>query len=430
MKKISIFCLFSLLLGCRPDLEIIKISIDYIDLSQNWAKVGLTVLNTTTKEIKEQGVEMGAELNFKRIAYDSPLDKNFSLVIYNLEPNTIYQIRPYIIFVDNSIAFGEYKEFTTLDYQKFIISGAKIKNLVADNGDIYVSGTFHNRKVGFVAKFDSDGILSWLKNTPDPVEYSYPTGKMIISNGVLYTNVSRNDKGFGVGNIYLDAYNTENGDLNWSTRVREDYGIGSSLKIDADGSIWSIMGSTVALVSKEGMLLKHVSLGMGVSDLAFIEGELLFVGSADNEAIIKKFDKDLKLIFVKTLGVSGKPSNIQDLIYFSNANLLVLGRFSGSFDGIGGPGYPELDLMAYEVLGDNFNLKWEKKFSKTYSIMFACNSQNDFYFSSDNSQTAIGPAKVSLEGNISQLVNSKNGRITLSGSKVFLADGGEKLTIY
>lgn len=431
MKNIVIFCLSLIFLGCKPDLpEIMDVKIASIDCGQNWAKVNAVVINTTGKEIKEQGVEMGVEMKFKRIISTS-LDKDFSITISDLKPNTKYKVRPYIISSDDSVAFGEYKEFTTLDYQRFIISGAKIKNLVAWSGEVYVSGTFHNQKIGFVAKFNADGTLSWLKNVPNPADYSYPVGEMVVSSGVVYTNVIRNDtQGLGNGIIYLDAYEAATGNLKWSLKLRDDKGTGTGLKIDADGNIWSVMSSAVALVSKSGILMKYNSIGIGISDFIFMGSDFLFVGSNDGEAMIKKLDKDFNLIFSKTFGVTDKPSNIQDLVYFPNANLLILGRFSGSLDGLGGAGNPELDLIAYEVLGDNFNLKWEKKFPKTYSIMFACNSPNDFYLSSDNSQTAIGPAKVSLEGNVSQLANSKNGRITLSGSKIFLADGGEKLTIY
>lgn len=432
MKNIIVILSCALLfLGCEPNLpEIIDVKISSVDCGQNWAKVNAVVVNTAGKEIKEQGIEMGPEMKFKRIISAS-LEKSFSVTISDLKPNMKYRIRPYVITADDSIAFGDYKEFTTMDYQRFIISGSKIQNLVANGGEIYVSGTFHNQKVGFVAKFNSEGTLSWLKHVPDPVEYSYPTGQMVVSDGIVYTHVTRNDtQGLGSGIIHLDAYEAATGNLKWSLKLRDDKGSGSGLKIDADGNIWSIMSSNIALVSKSGILLKYNSLGMGISNFIFMGSDFLFAGSNDGEAMIKKFDKDFNLVFSKTLGVEDKPSSIKDLVYFPNSNLLVLGRFSGSLDGIGEAGNPELDLIAYEVLGDNFNLKWEKRFPKTYSIMFACNSPNDFYFSSDNSQTAIGPAKVNLNGETSQLPNSKNGRITLSGSKIFLADGAEKLTVY
>lgn len=356
----------------------------------------------------------------------------------------------YRIKAVNSIGtvYGFDKQFTTLSISGFNIPGCEIRDLEADaSGNVYVVGIFQGtttKQDAFVARFNSNGELAWRKDIVTD-DNDYPKGGVIVVNDVVYVNVTRNDvSNTGSGYIYVDAYDCQTGNLKWSTKLKSDESVGSSLTVREDGYIYAIAGSTTAVLDTNGKIIKsHSSGDAGFASFTFMNGAIFGAGSMDigkntivNVALIRRLDKDFNKIFDKQGTETSDCSCFQSIISFPADSLIIAGE---SFGDVLKSIPIKTSVVCYKLHpdGSSLDLIWKKVFSNGgLHISFKKYSNNSFYiFSSDItgvfSSSIDGPIKMDLGGKIIwTAAPKKNGNIAVYDGKVFLADGGSKLTIY
>lgn len=374
--------------------------------------------------------------------------KNDTTVSINLDHLSSSTTFHYRIKAVNSIEtfYGLDKQFTTKMFSGFEIPGCEIRDLEVDgSGNVYVVGIFQGvttKQDAFVARFNSNGELVWRKDIVTK-DYDYPSGGIIVVDDVVYVNVNRNDVwGIGGGYVYVDAYDCQTGDLKWSTKLKSDESGGVSLTVSEDGYIYGIAGSTTAVLDKSGKIIKsHSSDKAGFASFTFMNGAIFGGGSMDigqttivNVALIRRLDKDFNKIFDQQGTETSSYSCFPSIISFPADSLIIV---SESFGNIIEQITPKSSVVCYRLHKDGLGLDlvWKKEFSNkgNWHISLKKCGDNSFYVFNPAyyEKTIDGTIKMNLSGQILWTASpKKNGNIAVYDGKVFLADGGSKLTIY
>jgi hypothetical protein len=330
--------------------------------------------------------------------------------IGGLEEGTTYFYRLRVINSVDESAYSPVSQFTTaITSISFSLSSVEMTGVTTDEvGDVYVMGvTYDNSSYdGVVAKFNTNGELLW-KQMIVTENYDRPQGGLIAKDGILYVHVNRYDEyGTGSGQLYVDAYNCESGELVWSTEVSE--GLGSDLALSADGFIYSVASIHITKLSLAGSITsRFIAQGAySFSAISFYGNKVLIGGSriiAEGlESMIWCFDTSLNLLWDNP-GISVESiASATSIVSFPDKNLIFVGESKGSIV----DGTPmEASVVCYEFKENSLEFKWGKLFDESFHIRLQREGDNFYVYSSDYGISGIsdnpkGPILMNTQGDI------------------------------
>ena len=383
---------------------------------------------------------------------------SYTVNIKGLTPATNYNLRAYAIN-KAGVSYGKTIRFKTTSPTvipdslsvipaSFSIPYVSITNLETDqSGNVYVTGTFKFDAASisdiFVAKFNQDGALVWRKNIVAD-KYNYPHGGIVVFNDVVYVELTINDLyGTGGGDVYVNAYDCQTGEIKWSTKMPSPDNNGYFLGIGGDGYIYTSLGYfTAAIDPITGKIVKSYTQG-GISPVA-VTKDNIFAGGAKNSVIdgssaslIIKFDLSFNLVWSKISTTYYWEGDVESILFFPNDSLLVTSELCAG-DVMNG-GLVVMSVVCYKVKNNGADLIWKKDFNASnYLVAASLKTYNNktFYFfdpfwTQQDQGALIGPIEMNLNGDVLWTASpKKNGNIAAANGKVFLADGSNVLKIY
>lgn len=364
--------------------------------------------------------------------------------ISNLEIGSRYKYRFKADNNQGDVVYGTVMEFTTAE-PSLIIPGTNIMDVATDvNGNIYAVGAFNgvNRKTdAFVAKFDAEYKFVWRKNIVTE-DYDWPRGGVLVFNNTVYVHVGRNDEsGTGGADLFVDAYNCDTGEMEWSTKVGE--GLGDDMEISKDGFIYSVTNSALTKISPNGNIEAQFLApgGTGLGTISIYDENNIFVGGSrivpvGLASVILRLDKNLNITWEGLGTVSSLVGIIADAVSFKNSSLLFVTESVG--DPLSGVAM-ETFVTCYSVKADGLEFKWRKPFDGTYNIGLKKNN-DDFYVYSRDFQSSgwaygldpKGPILMSQEGETlwtADTATAIRGNIAFTSDKIFVAHDVSSLTV-
>ncbi|MEZ5014290.1 MAG: T9SS type A sorting domain-containing protein [Chitinophagales bacterium] len=267
--------------------------------------------------------------------------------------------------------------------------GLPVQTICDGDGNTYVSGTYYESLTiqgmtigspelytGFLAKFNSDGVIQWLSN--------------IESTDYLYIHVLQLDM---QGNILLVGGGV--GMLSFGGTLAgnesDNFARGFLARYNTDGACTDIAGtngeSDVYFMSvAEDASGNYYVAGAYYDSFHFGVSEVPFYGVSD--ALIVQFDHDFNARWAKGFGDSGDDGGV-DIAIGSDGNLVVCGYFENSFlfDGYFFANYGQSDMFVLKM-DDTGTFLWVKtmgsvNYEKQFEMDLLLDDADDVYFAAN-----------------------------------------------
>jgi hypothetical protein len=296
------------------------------------------------------------------------------------------------------------------------------------------TGLGNNSQTGsndyFVAKYNTTGTLLWVKQLGATSQNTYGNGITVDSSGNSYITGSTSGGLYGNsltggGDYFLAKYNT-NGALQWLKQwgVTSQYSYGTGVTIDASGNSYvtgyttgGLSGNSqtgyqdyfLAKIDSSGTLVwlrqagRSLNYSFGYSTTLDSSGNIIFAGATSAglngnpqtgsyDYFIGKYDPSGNLSWLKQLGTSTKASYANSVATDSSGNSYLAGYTTGGLNGNSQTGSQDCFVAKYDSSG---NLSWLKQLGATSKMSPAKGITVD---ASGNSYTA-GYTTGGLNGN-------------------------------
>ncbi len=354
-----------------------------------------------------------------------------------LKIKSTYSYRLKVKHKSGKIYYSETATLTTSG-NEFSIDGTGLKNVATDkDGNVYASGFYFDKDNDiFIVKFNPQGTLTWQKSISGETVKSLHN--ITVANNVIYAQVVRGSDPFAGywGTLSIDAYDSANGNLLWSTVIRKNTSSADYLVTSEDNFIYSSAYGLLSKLDLSGNIVaEHQLLGSKTFEsIVSVGSKVLVVGSVlisqKDVAVLWFFDENLNIIWSKESQGDAVSAYSSGLAYFPDKKLIFVTETHGdTFSEIPMKSY----ILCYEHNSTAPVLKWKKFIDGSLKLHLKKEGNNFYAYSADynfSGNQFIGPALFNTAGEIVwQASGAQKGNLAIFGNNLYLAQGNDKLVV-